>query len=396
MTQQLALTSEPVHDRLDLATADLEPDSRLALRSAFDTMFADADRWTAAAKAIVVTSETDTRGMKAARETRLALREIRCNADKARERLKADSLRRGKAIDGIFAVLKALVAPIEEHLQELEDTGKRAVEARKSALREARKETLSALGSDPTAYVDLGAMADETWATTLLNAQAARDAKLEAERRETAIRVEAERITTENREKARLAGIQAEAERIERERAAKAENERLCKEAIEREAAAKAERDRLDQEHAAERAAAKAEADASKEAARVELEAIQTAHREEAAKRAAVASAEHDRIETIARTERAERDRLAAELAATKAAQARGVAAQERDMAEIQARRKAAATAPDKEKLAALAAYIRAAPIPTLTTEHGQTAQRQIKEQIERWAIWIEKTGQAL
>lgn len=336
-------------DPLATALVGLEPDSATMLRSAFEAMFADADRWCASARAIRVTSESQKREMKMARESRLALREIRVNGEKARKRLKADIVLQGKAIDGIANVLKALIEPIEAHLLEQETFAERAEEARRDALRAARTEVLVAYGADPGAYVNLGSMADETWDLTIANARAAHEARVEAEKQAEAIRLEAERLATERREAERAAAAKAEAERLEREKAVK----------VEREAAA-AERVRLEREAQATRDAAEAET----------------------------------------RKAREEADRAAAELAAERKATADREAAEKAAAEKAESDRKAAAAAaelaPDREKLAAFAASIRALAIPTLTTARGKAAGAKVAEQLVRMAAWIEKTGASL
>lgn len=368
-------------DAMSTALVGLEPDSATMLRSAFESMFAQAEKWCAQARSIQVTSETQKREMKMARESRLALREIRVNAEKARKRLKEDSVRRGKAIDGIANVLKALIEPIEAHLLEQETFAERAEEARRDALRAARTEALIAYGADPNAFVNLGAMAEETWAITIENARAAHEAKIEAAKQAEAIRLEAERIAAEKREAERVAAAKAEAERVERERAQAEENARLKRDAEERDKAAKAEREAA----AAERARIEKEAQAAREAAAAEKSRIE-----------AEARAAREAAEAETRKAREEADRVAAELAAAKKAE------REREEAEIARRaaeevaRKQAEIAPDRQKLAAFAASIRALTVPTLTTERGQAAGVKIAEQLTKMAAWIEKTGASL
>lgn len=93
-------------DALALAVRDLEPASATSLQEVFAPFFAQTDEWTKTAHAIKVTSIEQRREMKLARESRLALREIRVNAEKARKR-KEDSLRMGKAIDGLANVSRS-------------------------------------------------------------------------------------------------------------------------------------------------------------------------------------------------------------------------------------------------------------------------------------------------
>lgn len=364
--------------QLSTAIVGLEPSSATILRSTFEEMFAKADEWTARAREIVVTREDQKREMKLARESRLALREIRVNAEKARKRLKEDSIRQGKAIDGIANVLKALIEPIEAHLLEQESFADRAAEARRDALAAARAEALRAYGVDPSVFASLGEMTEESWNATLDGARVAHEAKAEAARKEAEIRREAERIAAEKREEERQAQVRAEAARVERERLQTEENARLRREAEEREAAAKAERDRLE----AEKAQIESEARAAKEAA----EAAARAAREEADRAAAALEAER---QTARDREAAEVARVAAEKAAAEQADRDRKAAED-------AAREAAELAPDREKLAALAATLRAIKLPTLTTKRGQAAGAKVADQLAKTIAWIERTGASI
>ncbi len=377
-----------VHARTDglaLAVQGLEPESAMALRSCFEEMFSSAEKWAASARLIVVTSPDQKREMKMARESRLALREIRVKAEHARKRLKEDSTRRGKAIDGIANVLKALIEPIEEHLLEQETFAERAEDVRKDALRSAREEALRALGADPAAYANLGETSEETWAITLEGAKDAKTAREEAAKQAEAVRLEAERLAAEARKAAKAEAARLEAERVERERLAAEENARLRAEAAEREAAASAERVRVEAERAAERAktdeaAALAKAEKDRELAAM---AAETQKAREATDKAAreLAKAQAEAAQSRAEAEKATAERVAADAA--------------RASAEVAARQ-AAEMAPDREKLAAFATMLRGLSIPVLTTPTGKAAAAKVAEQIEKMATWVAKTGAAL
>lgn len=365
MAAAVSVTSTELVTTDPMATAlvGLEPDSATMLRASFETMFAQAEEWCARARTIQVTSVDQKREMNLARESRLALKEIRVNAEKARKRLKEDGVRRGKAIDGIANVLKALIEPIEAHLLEQETFAERAEAARRGALRAARTAAIIAYGADPGAFVNLGEMAEETWAITIENARTAHEAKIEAAKHAEAIRLEAERIATEKRAAERAAAAKAEAERRERERAQAEENARLKREAEERERAATAEREAA----AAEKARIEAEARAAREAAEAET-----------------------------RKAREEADRVASELAAAKKAEREREEAETARLAAEEVARKQAEIAPDKVKFAAFAATLRALTIPTLTTERGKAAGAKVAEQLAKMAAWVEKTGASL
>lgn len=376
-----ATTETLTTDRFALATTGLEPDSALSLRATFEPMLAKADEWSARAKLIVVTNVDDKRGMRMARESRLALREIRVKVEHERKRLKEDSTRRGKAIDGMANVFKALVEPIEAYLLEQETFAERAETARKDALRSARIEALVALGADPSVYANLGETSEETWALTLDAARAAKEAREVAAKQAEIVRVEAERIAAEKRETERLARIQAEAERVARERAAAEENARLQAEKAELEAKAAAEREKA----AAEIAAVEAKAAADRDAAAVEAAAAKaTADR---------VAAEQDAALKAARVARATAEDEAARVKAAADAERREV---ERRAAADLAARQAAALAPDREKLTAFAATLRALEIPALSTPPGKAAAAKVAEQIAKMASWVEKTAASL
>ncbi len=355
---------QPTTALVRLDTSGLDEESALTLRRAFETMFADADRWARTARAIQVTDVVQVREMKLARESRLALREIRVNADKARKRLKEDGLRRGKAIDGIFAVLKDLIEPLEEHLLEQEKFAERAEEARKLQLRQAREEALRVLGTDPIAYANLGETTEEVWALTLRSAQEAKAAREEAARQAELVRVEAERIAAEKRDAARAEAARVEAERAERERQTAAENERLRAEAIVREREAAAERHAAAKERAAREEAAAAEKAILEE----ELRAKE-AERLEAEKAAGAAKAHAAALEYQAQIEQAQQEQIAREAAE---------------------RAEAAQLAPDREKLIAYANMIRnLKPLPC-ASERGRKAEAEIAKQIGKLAAWVE------
>ena len=97
--------------------SDLEPNNADILKKKFNDFFDIAGEWEARAKQIVVTDESQIAVMKMAREGRLFLRAKRIEVENTRKQLKEQALREGKAIDGIANVLKALIVPIEDHLE---------------------------------------------------------------------------------------------------------------------------------------------------------------------------------------------------------------------------------------------------------------------------------------
>jgi hypothetical protein len=259
----------------------LEPATAQSLHEAFDHLFNQADEWRTKALSIQITRPDQVREMKLARETRLALREIRINAEKARKRLKEDALRKGKAIDGLYNVLAFAVEPLEKHLLEQEQFVERMEQERKARLKVEREAQLSQFGIDVTLY-PLAEMDDATFANLLEINQLAFAARQEAARKAEAERIERERIEAEERAK-REAEAAAERERL------RIENERLQREKEAAEAAARAEREaaekaRQEAEKKArqEREAAEAQAQAERQArerAEAELRAKQETER---------------------------------------------------------------------------------------------------------------------
>ncbi|HYE75601.1 MAG TPA: hypothetical protein VEF04_19820, partial [Blastocatellia bacterium] len=160
----------------------LEQTKAQRILETFKNYFEIAAEWEKKAKSIVVTSVDQTAEMQMARAGRLFLREKRIAIEKVRKELKEQALREGKAIDGIANVLKGLIEPIEDYLDQQE-----------------------------------------------------RFAQIEQEKKEAAIRAQIERRMEEER----MAKEKAEAEERERIRL---ENERLKREAAEREKAAAEER----------------------------------------------------------------------------------------------------------------------------------------------------------
>jgi hypothetical protein len=214
----------------------LEPAKAQVLLDNFSDYFQLAAAWEQKAKVLVVTDVSQVAEMKMAREGRLFLREKRIAIETTRKKMKEQSLREGKAIDGIANVLKALIVPIEEYLDEQEHFA----EYKQKAEEEAR-------------------------------------------------RLEAEKLLREKEERDRLAK-EAEDRRI------REENDRLKKEAEAREAAASKEREKAERKLVAERKAAEAKLQAEREAKEKEL--AEERRKAETARKAAEAKAraEADKI----------------------------------------------------------------------------------------------------
>lgn len=371
------------------ADSGLEPESITSLKALFEPFFIQAEDWRVKALACKVTSIEDKRGMKFARESRLALREIRISVEKRRKESKEDSLRRGKAIDGFANIFKAAVEPIEEYLLEQEEFAARESARIIAAKLTEREPLLVDYGFTLYNREVLGSMPDADFDTLLADARALHEAKQEAARK-----VEAERIAQEQAEAAERARViaenarlKAEAEQAERERqaaAAKAQqalDEAAAKLKDEQERAA-IESARAKAESAAE--LAKAQAEAAAEAARVKAEQ-EAESRKEALRQQALREVERQKADA----ERVAREKAEAELAKARAEKE----AQER---EEQAALDRAAAAPDKQKMAALAESIRALVVPQLTSKKGAPLVASITEAIEALAQRVENAATKL
>lgn len=215
----------------------------------FQNYFEIAAEWEAKARTIVVTSADQKADMAMARTGRLFLREKRIAVEKRRKELKEQSLREGKAIDGVANVLKALIEPIEKYLDEQERFVEIAEQKEKERLyREAcAKAEAERLAKEAEEAKERERMKAEN---ERLRAEAAtKDAQMAKERAEAEAKAKAAEA-----ERARL---RAEAEA--KERAAAREKARIQAEADEKIRAAKREQDRLMAEQRVKEEAARLE-----------------------------------------------------------------------------------------------------------------------------------------
>lgn len=357
----------------------LEKTSAMTLADAFKPIFVKARAAIEDARGVAesVKDATCVKEIKKSRACRLALRSIRIESEKTRQKQKENALLYGRAVDGFHNILLADLSPVETALQDAEDVAERAEAARLDLLKSTRETELKPF-LDSSVIVDLSAISDADFTKMLSDAKLLKQAKIEA-----AAKLEAE------------AKAKAEAERSERERIA-AENAKLKEEAIARESAAKAEREAAEKKLAQERAAAEAAAKLAAEKARKERQAVEAKARAERAAAESEALKEQNRLKAIADEERAklaaavERERLAAvDLHKREAALrlADQIALERQAAAE-----KKAAAAPDNAKAKAFAGVIRATPQPKFNTD----AFAALPIKIEALAKWIEDQIESL
>lgn len=290
-----------------IQSSGLEKETSTQLETRFLPLFQQAREWKEKAETLVVTDVTQTDKMKQAREARLALKNIRVNADKVRKELKEDSLRYGKAVQGVYNVIEYLIAPIEKHLEDQEKFKERKEAEEREKVRQERAELCEPYQDFIPYGIDFGTMPEMEFNKLLSGAKMQYDAKIEEEKRLEAERLERERKEAEERERIKL------------------ENERLKKEAEERERVM-----------AEERKKAEAEKAAIEEAARKEREAADAARKRIEAEAKAKLEAEKKEREAAEAKLKADRDRIEAELKAKQQAEeAARIAEQNRIEAEL-------------------------------------------------------------
>lgn len=219
------------------------------LLKSFGSFFELAKEIAKDAKNIIVENETQLEVMGVARKKRLELAHVRYDVENTRKQLKEQSLREGKAIDGIANVIKALIVPVEEHLQLQEDFIKIKEEKRKLEVADQRTNELQKYEVVAQEF-DLVNMTDMAYQQLLQNSKEAYQSrqdlikKAEAEQiaREKARLEEEKRLRVENERLQKEAQLRAreEEERLAIERA-KLEEERIKREAVESELKAQKE-----------------------------------------------------------------------------------------------------------------------------------------------------------
>lgn len=233
----------------------LEEATSKSLEESFLPFFQQAKKWKEKAENLVVTSVDQKREMKMAREARLALREIRINADKTRKALKEDSLRYGRAVQGVYNVIEYLISPIEKHLHDQEKFAEIKEAERKADLKAYRESEISPFSDFVPLGINLSEMPIEDYEKLLNGARLQFKAHIEAEKK-----AEAERLAKEKTEREEQERIRKENEQLRKEHEAQEailQAERKAKAALEaeinaeREAKERAEKARIESERKA-------------------------------------------------------------------------------------------------------------------------------------------------
>lgn len=349
----------------------LESKTSMALKERFMEFFDQADEWERKARELKVTDVTQVDEMKKAREARLALKNIRVNADKTRKLLKEDSLRYGKAVQGIYNVIEYKIAPIEKYLEEQE----RFAEIQEAKKREELKVERERIASDYHEFIpygiDFSALTEEDF-NKMING-----AKMQIEERErTKKKIEEERVAREKAEAEERERIRLENERLKAE--AEAREKQIAEERAKAEAERKAVEEKLKQ--------AQAERERQLAEERAKAEAIKKEAEEKARK-------EREASELKLKQEREAKERAEAELKAKAEAEARAKReAEEKQKAEQQAKElaeKRAKAAPDKFKLLEISKMIETIPFPELSTSEGNEILLEVRNQLTKTSKYI-------
>lgn len=233
-----------------IGNSELEENKLKNLLDKFSTFFDQANDFESRAREIVVTDESQKDMMSEARTMRLDLKDIRVKTEKTRKELKEQSLREGKAIDGIANIIKAVVVPIEEHLERQEKFIENIENMTKDKVHQERIDKLSEYVEDVVVY-NLREMSDEGFDQLLETSRAAIQAQRDAEKKAEDDRVAKDRANAEEKERMRLENerLKNEAEMAEVERKKvedekiKAENELKASKELERKKTEEKERE---------------------------------------------------------------------------------------------------------------------------------------------------------
>jgi hypothetical protein len=141
--------------------SDVEEATAKNIIESFKPFYDDAIAIVEDAKSIIVTSEEQKDEIEKAHGYRMKLRTIRTSADKKRKELKEDSLKYGKAVQGVYNFIEESVSGVESYLQEQEDFVTIQEEKKISATRAIRTNGINPFITFVPEGIDFGTMSDE-------------------------------------------------------------------------------------------------------------------------------------------------------------------------------------------------------------------------------------------
>lgn len=247
---------------MDLAPYGVGKDTETLLTKELAPFAEPIAKWRGIAESIVITDESQLPEMKKARELRLEIRGKRTAVEKIRKELKDESLRYGRAVDGVAKTIMEAMSSIESDLTEKERFAEIQQEKREKEIESSRFALLSELG-EYSFLTDLGKWTEDRFNAYLDDQKALVAVRREQERKaaeeEAArlneaklLREENERIQAEAKAEAARLHAELDAERkrvveIERQRSLEEAQARAAK-AADEEAVRKAEAKRLAEE----------------------------------------------------------------------------------------------------------------------------------------------------
>lgn len=408
LTTLMNTTVEPTQE-LELvpkSATDIDAMKRANPEAAFDELSQEIAPILEQSKALTVADAGKLAVVKVADEYRKDVKKLRCAVEVRRKELVADLNKQTKDINGAAGKLWDICEKEEARLLEIIEHAEREATRIQAEKRAARTAEISPFLNGPL-IIDIALAPDEDYAALLASSKEAHAQRIEYARK---AKEEADAIAkaeAEELERVRLENEQLKKEAEEREAAAKKERaaaaaalaaaqDKAREEAITASKAREEERKRFEDESRKQRehdAALRAEAEAQAKKERDEIEAKARAEKEAADKENArlsgIAEAERQKAATAAREAREAREKIEREDSDRKAAEAKAAA-------EKAAAEEAAALAPDKEKLYALAATVRAISVPSMVTEKGVAAMSEVEDKVEAFAKWIEKKAATL
>lgn len=209
----------------ELVKVGLASDRIKVLVAGFGGFYRQAQEVCEKAKGVRVDDESQVNKMQEARDYRRNLSNIRINTEKTRKRLKEQSLREGKAIDGVANIIKAVIVPVEQHLEKQEKFIENLKLERLEKLKAERLAKLQPYIGDVFVF-KVGEMSEEAFEKLLETSKVAHEAKVAAEKK-----AEEERLAAEKAELAERKRLKEENERLKEERK-KREAEKAKQDAI--------------------------------------------------------------------------------------------------------------------------------------------------------------------
>lgn len=319
-----------------------------------------------AAAALLLEEESATDSA-SARALRLKMVKARTAITATKDDAKSDIKLSANIIDWYHNKGRDRLAAAESRLMDIEKAEERRIAEELRQRTEKRTAELRPFIDPALPMPAVGGMTEDQFQATLADAKLLHDMKLETARKAEEERLEREAEAT--RERVRIAE----------------ENERLRKEAAEREAQLKAERE-----------AAAAKQRELEEQARKQRDEAEAKAKAERDKLEAAARAEREKAEAAAKAERETREKIEAEAAALRREAEEKRKAEEKRQADELAAKAAAAKAPDREKLIAFAATVRALSPGEMATAAGNQVLGEIADQVAKFATWIEKKAATL